>query len=90
MRCFEAPEEKSEQKTKKFHRLCMPQWVHLSSFRVMILVILHAQFYSYEKGRKNFISEASKKLDPALPENILHIMYGLDLHPFLSGSFSVE
>lgn len=90
MRRFEAPEEKSEQKTKKVHRVCMPQWVHLPSFWVTILVILHAQFYSYEKGRKHSISEASKKLDRALPENILYIMYSLDLHPFLSGSFSVE
>ena len=45
---------------KEVQRLCTPQWGHHPSFSVMILVILRAQFYSYEKGRKTSISEASK------------------------------
>ena len=59
MQRLEEPEEE-QCAGKKVQRLCMPQQVHLPSSRVMALVILWAQFYSYEKGRKNSIS-ASKK-----------------------------
>lgn len=41
--------------------------MHLPSLSLMILVILCAQFCSYEKGRKNSISEASKKKNNSIP-----------------------
>lgn len=42
------------------------------------------------KGGKIPFQKLLKKLDPALPGNILYIMFSLDLHPFLPGSFSGE
>lgn len=87
---LEEPKEEYWQKTKKVQRLHVPPWVYLPSFRMMILVILRAQFYSYEKRREIPSQKLLRKLDPAPPENTLCFMYSPDWHPILPGSFSIE